>query len=81
MTSHEAPPCLSGQSPMCAACRCSVETLACGSRGRPCAPKHTISASAQEQGLGRAERGFDCRTCVVGRAEGRDIGIASYVRT
>jgi hypothetical protein len=39
----------------------------------------------QEQGLGRAERGFDCRTCVVGRAEGRaegrDIGIASYVRT
>ncbi|SIT50205.1 conserved hypothetical protein [Paraburkholderia piptadeniae] len=80
MTSDEAPTCQRGQGPMCAACQCSMETLAHEPREQQCARKHTIAAS-QEKGFGRAERGYNCRACVVGCADGRDTWIASYVRT
>lgn len=82
MTSDEAPTCQRDQwCPMCAACQCSVETFAHGARGQQCARKHTIAASIKEKGLGRAARCSNCRTCVVGGADGRDTWIASYVRT
>ena len=81
MTSDEAPACQRDQCPMCAACQRSVETFAHGARGQQYARKHTIAASIKEKRLGRAARCSNCRTCVVGVADGRDTWIASYVRT
>jgi hypothetical protein len=81
MTSDDASTCQHGRCPICAACRCNMQMFAYGPCGQQCATKHAMCASVQERRLGRAERGLDCRTCMVGCADARDTGIASYVRT